>query len=467
MGFGIAAAVFIACDNAPTAQPPSLLLITIDTLRSDHLAGAGLDNTPVLAALSKKGTRFTWAFSAAPTTAPSHVSLLTGKYPGFHTVGTRNGEQKLHDSAQTLAEALQQNGYRTAAILSNPMLKKRLGLDQGFDSYDDDMQGAELNRGVSEQYADRAIDKAVAWLEAKPSGPFFLWLHLQDPHGPYDPPEGTRCTSPLASGSDTATLPVGDTHLGEGEIPAYQAIQGIRDVATYKHRYACELAYLDAELGRFIRLLESKEDTDNLLTIITSDHGEAMGEDGFWFAHGHSIGVDQVHVPLIAIGPGFPANRTVEVPVSNVATFATALDVLGISASASGASDLVGPSLAAIARSGADARNEAIFVESVSQVGVIQDGVFLRRDRQLDDAFWAQPIGDSGGTRKRGGEHIVALEDSRASEAAASREVLSHKLIAYVGRVGEIEATISLLREAASALSSEEEDALRALGYLE
>lgn len=457
----------LACGDAESPRHPSILLITIDTLRADHLAGAALQNSPVLAKLAARGTRFNWAFSAAPTTAPSHVSLLTGKYPGFHSVGTRNGDQKLHESAITLAEVLEQHGYATKAILSNPMLKTRLGLAQGFDSYDDEMLGAELNRGVSEQYADRAIDKALAWLEAKPKGHFFLWLHLQDPHGPYNPPSEIQCNSPLPAAEGPARLPVGATHMGDGEIPAYQAIDGIHEVATYRHNYACEIAFLDRELGRFMDRLAREPDFRDMLILLTSDHGEAMGEDGFWFAHGHSIAIDQVHVPLIAVGPGIPAAKLVETPVSNVSIFATAIDVLGLDVGDQLRSTLVGPSLAAVARSGTAEAGTPIFVESMTQLGLIHRNAFLRKDREFEEAWWEEQIANSGGRRKRQGEHFIESLVASREGAGGTRAELMAELAAYTQRVNDAEQALAPLREAAPQLSNAEEEALRALGYVE
>jgi arylsulfatase A-like enzyme len=462
------AAIALACSDRGAPAHPSLLLITVDTLRSDHVAGASLQNTPALARLASRGTRFDWAFSAAPTTSPSHVSMLTGKYPGFHTVGTRNGEQKLHDSTTTLAEVLSRRGYATAAIVSNPMLKTRLGLSQGFDLYDDEMRGAELNRKVSEQYADRAIDKALAWLDSKPSGPFFLWLHLQDPHGPYTPPTDIECKSPLAATETSNTLPPGETHMGEGEIPAYQVIEGLGEIAQYRHRYACEVAFMDRELGRFMTALEHEPEFSNLLTLMTSDHGEAMGEDGFWFAHGHSLSLDQVHVPLIATGPGFPAGKVVESPVSNVSIFATVIDVLGLEVNEDLGSALVGPSLAKVARGETtNSPARAIFVESVTQVGSIHRNAFLRRDRDLDQAFWSEPIGNAGGSRKRSGEQFIASLAGDHNSTSASRDELLSELRSYAARTKEVQSALASKREAIPELSGEELGALRLLGYVE
>lgn len=469
-GLSIAIAVTaggVACGDAPSPQRRSMLLITIDTLRADHLAGTALENSPVLAKLAARGTRFNWAFSAAPTTAPSHVSLLTGQYPGFHSVGTRNGDQRLHESAITLAEVLEQHGYATMAILSNPMLKRRLGLDQGFDSYDDEMLGTELNRGVSEQYADRAIDKALAWLEAKPKGPFFLWLHLQDPHGPYNPPGEIRCDSPFPALEGPVSLPIGVTHMGDGEIPAYQAIEGIHEVATYRRNYACEVAFLDRELGRFIDRLAREPEFAEMLILVTSDHGEAMGEDGFWFAHGHSIAIDQVHVPLIAVGPGIPAAKVVETPVSNVSIFATAIDVLGLDVGDQLRGALVGPSLAAVARGAAAEADVPIFVESMTQVGLIHRNAFLRKDREFEEAWWEEQIANSGGHRKRQGEHFIEPLVASRQGAGGTRAELATELAAYTQRVNDAERALAPLREATPQLSNAEEEALRALGYVE
>jgi arylsulfatase len=463
-------------------------VITVDTLRADHLSGWGYGRptSPALDRLAARGTRFRWAFSASSCTASSHASLFTGAMPSFHTVGTYNSLFPLDPGARTLAERLAERGYSTAAVVSNPVLARRLGLDQGFATYDDDMEGHELNRpDRPDQTAEVAVAKARA-LVAGLEPPFFVWLHLQDPHGPYEPPGDW---GPFHGADEEAgpVLPVGDDQSGYGAIPQYQVVGGERRAGRYVDRYDDEIAWFDKRLGGWLDQLAAGGILDRTLVVVTADHGEALGEDGYWFAHGQSVGLDQVHVPLIVAGPGVATGRVVDEPMSNVAIFDTvlALATAGEPEAGPGGSGLVAWLTGEMSAAGSA---PPVFVESVGQIGVVAGGLFLRRDRvPADDrAFWSAPNPTTGGFWKPLGTELRALTLTEGDAAAAGqpsetdpgqsaeiepgqpteadRARLEELLDGYERRAAQAAAAVARRRSIAEP-TDEERARLRALGY--
>ncbi|MEW6381114.1 MAG: sulfatase-like hydrolase/transferase [bacterium] len=254
-----------------SGQPPhNLVLITIDTLRADHLGCYGYrkSRTPAIDALARQGILFRQAFSPVPLTLPSHASILTGLYPPVHGIRD-NGYFILDDGYQTLAEILKEKGYATAAIVASFVLNSRFGLDQGFDFYEDDI-APDPNRNDSFRYerrGDEVLKLARDWLAQHKDRKFFLWLHLYDPHDPYDPPEPHK------------------------SIYASEPYDG-------------EIAYTDACLGQLLDTLDKLKLRDNTLLILTADHGEGCGEHGEK-THGVFIYDSTLHVPLIISSPRF------------------------------------------------------------------------------------------------------------------------------------------------------------------
>src|SRR5262245_48256829 len=187
----IVPAMFGACVASPRT-PPDILLITLDTTRADHIGAYGDRNarTPRLDRLASEGVLFERAIASAPITLPAHVSLFTGRYPYVHGV-RNNGNFSLKDGS-TLATWLHDRGYRTAAFVSAFVLDRRFGLSAGFDHYDDQLDASPNNE--PERRADRTAHAALDWLNAnsRDEWPWFVWVHLYDPHDPYDPPEPLR-----------------------------------------------------------------------------------------------------------------------------------------------------------------------------------------------------------------------------------------------------------------------------------
>jgi arylsulfatase len=438
----------------------SVVLVTIDTLRADHLPTYGYRGiaTPNLDAFAARGVVFRRAFSAASATAPSHASMLTGRYPSFHSIGLENGRFALGEGTPTVAEILKEEGFATGAVVSNPILRSPLGLSRGFDSYDDRLEGSEAIRKTRERYADRAVELALRWLDEHGRRRFFFWLHLQDPHGPYVPRDPSLCP-PL---EDTAAkiLPFGTDHSGYGAIPDYQRYGDEQRAADYVRRYDCEIVYADHHLGALLKLLAEDARFQRTLVIVTADHGEALGEDGFFFAHTHSVGLDQVWVPLIVAGPGVPAGRAVQRAVSNMWVFATVLDYLEVA----GPEENQGQSLLPLARD-ETAAAAPIFVESLSQSGAIDRGVFLRHDRYpaSDRAFWDRGVPGTGATLVPLGRQTLSLAGLSVEEQTPTGVEELLDLFDATARVSRT--AIAEVRKERASLSREELEALRALGY--
>jgi arylsulfatase A-like enzyme/Flp pilus assembly protein TadD len=286
----------------PHTTKPSVILITIDTLRADHVGcyGAQMVKTPTLDALARDGVVFERAISQVPLTWPSHAVILTGTYPFQNGVQDFTG-QPLAQQFRTVAQAFQHAGYATGAVVSAFVLDRSWGLARGFDFYDDAFSAEAFEKndvGLVERPAGESVAHAIAWLKKNPRRPFFLWLHLYDPHSPYDSPEPYR--------SD------------------YRS-----------HAYDGAIAYADHELGNLMAWLRQSHLYDSSLIVVLSDHGESLGEHGE-DEHGFFVYNATVHVPLIVKAPagsGIAAGRRPE-PVETAAVAPTLLRMAGVRDSA-------------------------------------------------------------------------------------------------------------------------------------
>ncbi|MBL8851835.1 MAG: sulfatase, partial [Planctomycetaceae bacterium] len=276
---------------------PNLLLITLDTTRADRLGCYGYDGakTPTLDALANSGARFSRAYATAPLTLPSHATMMTGLYTPEHGLRT-NGKGRLHSEIPTLAESLQQAGYRTGGFVGAFVLDAEFGLNQGFDEYDADLSQSRrtddpLHR---ERPGNAVVDRALAWLGADANEPFFCWVHLYDPHFVYQ------------------------SHAAEfGD--------------EFEQRpYDGELAFVDQQVQRLTGFLTSNEIAEDTLVIIVGDHGEGLG-DHQEMMHGYMLYNSTLHVPWIVSWPGrIPSDVVVDEPVSLVDLMPTTLDCLGV-----------------------------------------------------------------------------------------------------------------------------------------
>ena len=235
---------------------------------------------------------------------------MTGRLPD--ELGMKSNKVLMPKEAEAIAEVVSNHGIPTAAVVSNWVLRKRRrrndGFSQGFDTYNDRMTDSEANRtGVMERVARGTTVTALRWLRDRPSDRFFLWVHYQDPHGPYTPPQAfldqvISSGRPAGPGLDK-DLPFGETQIGEAEIPQYQVLGDEHNSRYYRHRYEAEIVYFDRELGRFLDGLATMNLIDDSLIVFTTDHGESLGEHDYWFSHGQTVYRDLVHVPFIVRYP--------------------------------------------------------------------------------------------------------------------------------------------------------------------
>jgi arylsulfatase len=444
--------------DCETPKSPNLLLVTVDTLRPDLLCCYGGEPGvgEFLCSLADGGIRFEWAFSTAPYTAPSVASILTGLYPSVHGV-RQSAVSYLREEFDTLPELLRAAGYETAAFISNPMLERSHRLDQGFGVYDQKMPLEERNRpDTAEREAQSTTDAALAWAQVAATPPWFVWVHFQDPHGPYEPPDGSTGYDE-EGGTRLAVLE--NDHSGLGGIPSYQAVPGLFTREAYERRYIDEIRYLDGHVKRLVEGLDALGDPPAVL--LTADHGEALGEDGYYFAHGHSVGLDQIRVPLLwrPTAPGTPAVARAAVSLLDVAP--TLLRVAGLEAPG----DWPGQPLpVAASQVSAGSPDRAIFAEHGRRAAVIVGDAYFARDRRKVIEGERDP--NSGGrvkmlpprtARLDGSGAMPAYEPADGNTAAAALEPALASFLA--------DAEHSRAGAAHDAAPEEIRERLRALGY--
>ena len=382
---GISAAVLVAlawrfwpAPRRPVLGRANVVLVTIDTMRADRVSPA---LTPWIEALAYQGIRFTNARSNVPLTLPAHASLMTGLLPPRHGVRL-NGVHRLGKDTKTLGRVLQSAGYRTGAFIGAYVLDSRFGLDQGFDTYDDEIPKGESVTGSldADRRGDVVAARATAWLRSLRADdrPFFLWMHLYDPHAPYTPPA---------------------EWLARAHGQAYDG----------------EVAFADAQVGALLDALQATGRRERTLTIVAGDHGESLGEHGE-ASHGMLVYDAALRVPLVLAATGLPA-ATRDEPVSLVDVVPTVLGLLGLGASpASDGRDL-------LASAGGSAASE-VYAETK-----YPEAAGCSPLHALVDRRWKYVGGpahpelydlaqDPGESRDVAGEH-PAIEGAMGSRAAA------------------------------------------------
>ncbi len=315
------------CTKAPPAE--SVILIVIDTLRADHLSTYGYERetSPCIDRYSQHGAVFENAFSSSSWTLPAFGTILTGEIPSRHRAGTLKprveGEARAKEFFQldpnlpTLSSRLSEAGWQTAAIMNNAFLSPNFGLDRGFDRYDFDPANQHRLRN-----AEEAVDLALAWLDQHQTQPFFLLLHLFDPHIGYSAP-----------------APFFDSFASQERNEDLQRLEDIRDIRRalpsgtvdmdyLVDRYDEEIRFVDDQIGRFLDQLTERELWSRSLVLLTSDHGEEFLDHG-GFEHGHSMYDELLRVPLILWVPHGKSGRNT-VPVSLVDLEPTILDAMGL-----------------------------------------------------------------------------------------------------------------------------------------
>lgn len=322
-GFFGAALLLAGCRSGP-AEPPDVLLITLDTTRRDHLGfyGAARPTSPNFDELAREAVVYTEARSTSSWTLPSHASLFTGLWPHSHGAGYGSGEgvrvagrdpdaggvppvRPLGPEPATLAEMLDEQGYATGAVVAGPYMNRAFGVARGFASYHD--SGVTSGPGL---LAEEVTDQALSWLEANAGRPRFLFLNYFDPHVPYYPPPSFRS----AFLDRAIAARVGPTQ------------RNLRDAVAL---YDAEILYMDQHLGRLFRHLRDTGAWERTLVIVTSDHGEMFGEQGL-FGHGQGLWEPQLRIPFVVKPPGSTRHRTDETPVSLVDVVPIVLDAVGV-----------------------------------------------------------------------------------------------------------------------------------------
>ncbi len=268
----------------------------MDTLRPDHLHCYGYPNieTPAFDALAARGVLFENAVAQTPLTPPSHASIFTGQNPNVHKVRNTGGFV-LQSTSHPLARILKEQGWDTAAFIGSAVLKKLFGFNNGFDVYDDEMpRPGKRNefREDPERKASVVVDHAIGWLnERSPGKPFFLWVHIYDPHIPYNPP------------------------------PEF--------ARKYKGRlYDGEIAYADQQIARLFEAIARKSPQDKTVVAVLSDHGESLGEHGE-MTHGIFLYDSTLRIAFVMAGPGIPAGLRVQPQARTIDFLPTLLEIMG------------------------------------------------------------------------------------------------------------------------------------------
>lgn len=440
----------------------NLILIVSDTLRADRLGcyGSALGITPNIDALARRGTVFENVMSCAPLTGASHVSLMTGAYQTRHGIPRNYG--RLPGRLVTLAQKCRAAGYRTAAMVSNPVLGPRSlnGIDRGFDLYDAEFPSMERNR--DDAYRDATDTTAVAhrWLRAGPRQPFFLWMHYQEPHGPYEVPERSfrEKAGEVAAGEvEAAVLPVMSGDSGRGGIPRYQVLGTARAPDYYRGCYAARTAYVDSRIGRLLDEVGRLGLEQDTVVAFTSDHGELLGEHEYYFQHGITVLQPVLHIPLILAGPSIRVGERASQLASNTDIMPTVLDLLDI-----GCDDIAGQldgcSLAPMLQRGAagDDRCAYSMCESTGEWSV--------REGQYKFVL-AEPAPNNRG-RLADLEEDPAEERDVSAEEPLVAERLRDNLLRFRSAAPRLLAPGERQQEL-PALTDEDKRRFRALGYLD
>lgn len=433
----------LGCGQTAYPKPKNLLLITLDTLRADHLGAYGYPRptSPHLDRFAASATVFLDVTCSMPTTLPSHLSILTGLTPAQHGVH-RNGELPQRELPSFFA-AIEEQGAKSAAIVAAGVLRedflRPLGIDQFFDLQDQ-----------ATYFVDAEVinQRAIAWLEKNGEQPFALWLHYFDTHEPYTPPPAfaERFTEgyagPLPNALDTPWL----VSLNRAEVRAGLSERDLRHVVDL---YDAEIAYLDAQLGRLFSFLEERRLLAETLVVLVGDHGQAHGENDF-FGHGEKLIEPVIKVPLIVRMPGQKRHFEVEAAVETLDIVPTLADLFGFAPGA----EARGRSLRAALQGGELAPASLRVVERRSYPAVAERrGIVLHAGEQK----WIYYRETAGATYHHGKAEGVGGLDGENFYVANSRAARRLEQL-----VTELDAST---RESAP-LPADVRDMLRSLGYL-
>jgi arylsulfatase A-like enzyme len=430
----------------------SVLLITIDTLRADHLGlyGYRRATSPHIDALGQRGTVFDRAFTFWPKTRGSFIMMMTGRRP------SQNGYSGTHpvllDFNPTLAGVLNQAGYRTAALVDNSNLAAQHGYARGFESYRETWEEPAL---ATETDRSRAItDGAIAYLRAaRPDRPFFLWLHYVNPHAPYTPPPPFDRAFLDGAGTGPILPAISGLH---GGVKKEWAVPGKR-LGYYVSQYDGEIASVDDEVGRVLEALSAMPVAGKTAIVLTSDHGESLGEHDYYFDHGEDLFDPCLAIPLIMTMPGASGGRRSSELASTLDLLPTILDAVKVSYPP----DLAGTSVLGAVTGGTGPGRERLFAQNDRKLSATFDARFklveTPREGGAPDRALYDRTRDAGETR-----------DVSAREPEAFR-ISRRELDLFLDRAGREWAKTKELvlgKKGEQPLTSAACESMRALGYV-
>ncbi len=328
VGIVVAIAGCGSSDHSDREGPPRrVVVISLDTLRADHLGSYGYERptSPALDRFAQEGVVFERAYAQATWTLPSHMSLLTGLYPDSH--GVVHDEHRLADEVPTLAEVLQDRGFETAAFTDNGFVAGSFGFSDGFDTYDDHVAVADPDavKGL-----ERTLPLIDRWLDGHADDDFFLFVHTFDVHGPYQAPEELEreWRENAADGSWGDEGP----YLRSLRLLDYLQLEQYRSLEDLIADYDAGIRHTDGLVERLFDQLRARGLYEGSLIVVTSDHGESFFEDGFYVGHGVQLSEAEMHIPLLVKFPdGRFEGRRVEEIVEMIDVMPTILETMGVS----------------------------------------------------------------------------------------------------------------------------------------
>ena len=327
---GFASSLWLeGCSHKPAFEGPNIFIISVDTLRADHLScyGYGKNTSPNIDNFSKEGLLFENCSSHASVTGSSLASLLSGFLP-HETSVYRN--HPLPKELEILPKTLKRRGYKTMAVVSNYALRKGRGWEKNFDVYDVNLKQREvIRRDHPERIAEYTTDRTIELINRYQKKQMFMWVHYQDPHGPYTPPK-SFADKFIDPNQQPLLLEYNTDHGQSGQfgIPLYQRLGDNKNYHYYVAQYDAEINYMDFHFKRLIDGIKKLGLYKNSIIIFTSDHGEGMGEHDYYFAHGDHLYNGLTHVPLIIKY----ANQTGRIKnyVQHIDIVPTVLELIGL-----------------------------------------------------------------------------------------------------------------------------------------
>ena len=454
----------------------NVVLISIDTLRADYLGCAGYSGviSPAIDQLTKKGVLFSNAIAQATTTLPSHMSILTSLYPSVHAVSPSGriseATVSLPEGRTTIAEVLKQNGYRTAAYVDGGWLNKKFGYDQGFDVYDD-----------TAGHIKKINKKVMKFVKEHFQEKFFLFMHMYDVHGPYEPPHPYDRMFYQGNEYDPSNHSM--DFIREVGYHDYQKFGDVTDIEFVKAQYAGCVRYVDSELAKLLHLLEELRIFNDTIIVLMSDHGESLFEHHVYVGHGMFLHETEVRIPLVMKLPKDKYAQTrVTDQVQSIDVMPTMLDLLNLS----GPEEMQGRSLTKLIEQPKVRREETYaFGETPNLPGT----AFVRTNRwkyispltispeNISETLQASDkinlaqyivVGEQLYDLERDPDELNNIIDQEKDTAAALRERLEGWKSENRKQVTSFENEQRIRSKSGGVrLSEEERDNLKSLGYVE